>query len=144
MARGNIYDKSYSDRYMRIKKIERVGPLLEQMLFDDICSLKTLELEFDVSNPTVKSLRNMNTSVSHNTLNKFCYIIGFYLHKETVAVENYQKHVRERDLWLEKLYKMKETYHKIYGESANDVEDLIKKKVDLPLFVTKGLETIKH
>ena len=38
MARGNAYDKSYADRYMRVKKIERVGPLLEQMLFDDICS----------------------------------------------------------------------------------------------------------
>lgn len=54
MARGNAYDKSYADRYMRVKKIERVGPLLEQMLFDDICSLKTLELDFDISNPTVK------------------------------------------------------------------------------------------
>ena len=40
MARGNAYDKSYADRYMRVKKIERVGPLLEQMLFDDICSLQ--------------------------------------------------------------------------------------------------------
>ena len=44
MARGNSYDKSYSDKYLKEKKIKRVGPLLEQMLFDDICSLKTLEL----------------------------------------------------------------------------------------------------
>lgn len=138
MARGNSYDKSYSDKYLKEKKIKRVGPLLEQMLFDDICSLKTLELDFDISNPTVKRLRRMDSSVSHNTLNKFCYIIGYYLHLETEAVENYQKHVKDRDLWLEKLFKMKDAYHKIYGDSADDVEDLIKKKVDLPLFVTTG------
>ena len=39
-------------------------------------------------------------------------------------VENYQKHVKERELWLKKLYDMKEKYHKIYGDSADDVEDL--------------------
>ena len=140
MARGNSYDKSYSDKYLKEKKIKRVGPLLEQMLFDDICSLKTLELEFDISNPTVKKLRCMNPKVSHNTLNKFCYIIGYYLHQETVAVENYQKHVKERELWLKKLYDMKEKYHKIYGDSADVVEDLIRKKIDLRKFVTQGIK----
>lgn len=42
-------------------------------------------------------------------------------------VENYQKHVTERELWLNKLFDMKERYHKIYGESADDVDELIKK-----------------
>ena len=141
MARGNSYDKSYSDKYLKEKKIERVGPLLDQMLFDDICTLKTLELEFDISNPTVKKLRSMKSSVSHNTLNKFCYIIGYYLHQEIEAVENYQKHVTERELWLNKLYDMKDRYHKIYGESADDVKDLIKKKkIDLRKFVTQGIK----
>lgn len=140
MARGNSYDKSYSDKYLKEKKIKRVGPLLDQMLFDDICALKTLELEFDISNPTVKKLRSMKSSVSHNTLNKFCYIIGYYLHQEIEAVENYQKHVTERELWLNKLYDMKERYHKIYGESADDVKDLIKKKIDLRKFVTQGIK----
>lgn len=141
MARGNSYDKSYSDKYLKEKKIKRVGPLLDQMLFDDICSLKTLELEFDISNPTVKKLRSMKSSVSHNTLNKFCYIIGYYLLQEIEAVKNYQKHVTERELWLNKLYDMKERYHKIYGESADDVRDLIKKKkIDLRKFVTQGIE----
>ena len=140
MARGNSYDKSYSDKYLKEKKIKRVGPLLDQMLFDDICTLKTLELEFDISNPTVRKLRSMKSSVSHNTLNKFCYIIGYYLHQEIEAVENYQKHVTERELWLNKLYDMKDRYHKIYGESADDVKDLIKKKVDLRKFVTQGIK----
>lgn len=140
MARGNSYDKSYSDKYLKEKKIKRVGPLLDQMLFDDICTLKTLELEFDISNPTVKKLRSMKSSVSHNTLNKFCYIIGYYLHQEIEAVENYQKHVTERELWLNKLYDMKDRYHKIYGESADDVKDLIKKKIDLRKFVTQGIK----
>lgn len=140
MARGNSYDKSYSDKYLKEKKIKRVGPLLDQMLFDDICTLKTLELEFDISNPTVKKLRSMDSSVSHNTLNKFCYIIGYYLHQETVAVENYQKHVKEREIWLKKLFEMKERYHKIYGESADDVEDLIREKIDLRKFVTQGIK----
>lgn len=140
MARGNNYDKSYADRYMRKKKIERVGPLLDQMVIDDISPLKMLEIEFDIANPTVRKLRNMNSSVSHNTLNKFCYIIGYYLHQETVAVENYQKHVKERELWLKKLFEMKERYHKIYGESADDVEDLIRKKIDLRKFVTQGIK----
>lgn len=141
MARGNSYDKSYSDKYLKEKKIKRVGPLLDQMLFDDICSLKTLELEFDISNPTVKKLRSMKSSVSHNTLNKFCYIIGYYLLQEIEAVKNYQKHVTERELWLNKLYDMKERYHKIYGESADDVRDLIKKKkIDLRKFVTQGIK----
>lgn len=80
----------------------------------------------------------MNPKVSHNTLNKFCYIIGYYLYLETEAVEKYQKHIKGHDLWLEKLFKMKDAYHKIYGDSADDVEDLIKKKVDIPLFVTTG------
>lgn len=140
MARGNSYDKSYSDKYLKEKKIKRVGPLLDQMLFDDICTLKTLELEFDISNPTVRNLRSMKSSVSHNTLNKFCYIIGYYLHQEIEAVENYQKHVTERELWLNKLYDMKERYHKIYGDSADDVKDLIKKKIDLRKFVTQGIK----
>lgn len=141
MARGNSYDKSYSDKYLKEKKIKRVGPLLDQMLFDDICTLKTLELEFDISNPTVKKLRSMKSSVSHNTLNKFCYIIGYYLHQEIEAVENYQKHVTERELWLNKLYDMKDRYHKIYGDSADDVKDLIKKKkIDLRKFVTQGIK----
>lgn len=140
MARGNSYDKSYSDKYLKEKKIKRVGPLLDQMLFDDICTLKTLELEFEISNPTVKKLRSMKSSVSHNTLNKFCYIIGYYLHQEIEAVENYQKHITERELWLNKLYDMKDRYHKIYGESADDVKDLIKKKIDLRKFVTQGIK----
>lgn len=140
MARGNNYDKSYADRYMRMKKIERVGPLLDQMVIDDISPLKMLEIEFDIANPTVRKLRNMDPSVSYNTLNKFCYIIGYYLHQETVAVENYQKHVKERELWLKKLFEMRERYHKIYGESADDVEDLIRKKIDLRKFVTQGIK----
>lgn len=140
MARGNSYDKSYSDKYLKRMKIERVGPLLDQMVIDDISPLKMLEMEFDIANPTVRKLRNLNLSVSHNTLNKFCYIIGYYLHQETVAVENYQKHVQERELWLKKLFEMKERYHKIYGESADDVEDLIRKKIDLRKFVTQGIK----
>ena len=140
MARGNSYDKSYSDKYLKRMKIERVGPLLDQMVIDDISPLKMLKIEFDIANPTVRKLRNMDSSVSHNTLNKFCYIIGYYLHQETVAVENYQKHVTERELWLNKLYDMKERYHKIYGESADDVKDLIKKKIDLRKFVTQGIK----
>ena len=55
-------------------------------------------------------------------------------------MENYQKHVTERELWLNKLYDMKERYHKIYGESADDVKDLIKKKIDLRKFVTQGIK----
>lgn len=53
MARGNRYDKSYADRYMKIKKIERVGPLLDQMIIDDISPLKLMKMEFDIANPTV-------------------------------------------------------------------------------------------
>ena len=140
MARGNRYDKSYADRYMKIKKIERVGPLLDQMIIDDISPLKLMKMEFDIANPTVRKLRDMNSSISNNTLNKFCYIIGYYLQQETVAVENYQKHVKERELWLKKLYDMKEKYHKIYGDSADDVEDLIRKKIDLRKFVTQGIK----
>lgn len=140
MARGNRYDKSYADRYMKIKKIESVGPLLDQMIIDDISPLKLMKMEFDIANPTVRKLRDMNSSVSHNTLNKFCYIIGYYLRQETVAVENYQKHVKERELWLKKLYDMKEKYHKIYGDSADVVEDLIRKKIDLRKFVTQGIK----
>ena len=139
MARGNNYDKSYSDRYLRMKKIERVGPLLDQMIIDDIAPRKILEIEFNIANPTVRNLRDMDPTVSHNTLNKFCYIIGYYLHQETEAVENYQKHVRDRELWLKKLFDMREKYHKIYGESADDVEELIKKKIDLRKFVTQGI-----
>ena len=45
MARGNRYDKSYADRYMRKKKIERVGPLLDQMIIDDISPLKLMKME---------------------------------------------------------------------------------------------------
>ena len=140
MARGNNYDKSYSDRYLRMKKIEKVGPLLDQMIIDDIAPRKMLEIEFDIANPTVRNLRDMDPTVSHNTLNKFCYIIGYYLHQEIEAVENYQKHVKDRELWLKKLFDMREKYHKIYGESADDVEDLIKKKIDLRKFVTQGIE----
>ena len=64
MARGNRYDKSYADRYMRKKQIERVGPLLDQMIIDDISPLKLMKNEFDIANPTVRKLRNMKPSLS--------------------------------------------------------------------------------
>ena len=134
--------ESLAVRLMRLSYIERIGTLLGIMIGEDISPRKSIVNEFHVAYDTIRKFLKFDTTIQFETIAKFCYIIGYYLHLETEAVENYQKHVKDRDLWLEKLFRMKEAYHKIYGESAKDVEKLIEKKIDLPHFVTQGSETM--
>lgn len=74
------------------------------------------------------------------TIVKFCYIIGHYLHEEYEAVENYKSknHIKDRAKRLGRINQLQREYEKIYGAGAEVVEDLIKKKVDLRQFVNKA------
>lgn len=138
MAQGRTYSKSKADAYMRGKLVEEVGAVLDQMLLEDITNLKTIVSDFGTTYDTLRDLRDKQKSISHDTIRKFCYIIGYYLSQEIQKVEKYEKSVIERESRLKMLYDMKETYKKIYGMQAIVVLNLIHKRKDIKAFVLQG------
>ena len=138
MTQGRVYNKTYADIYMKGKLVEEVGSLLDHMLMEDIATAKIIKADFGTSFDTIRYLKNKENSISHDTIRKFCYIIGYYLSKEIQAVEDFKKNVRERESRLQMLYEMKETYKIIYGMQANIVLNLIHKGEDIKAFVMQG------
>lgn len=138
MTKGRVYNKTNADTYMRGKLVKEVGALLDQMLLEDVTTLKIIISDFGTTYDTIKDLRNKNSSISHDTIRKFCYVIGYYLSQEIQAVEDFKKNVRERESRLKMLYEMKETYKKIYGMQATIALNLIHKGTNLSAFVLQG------
>lgn len=135
MAQGRGYMNSYADGYMRDKVVKEVGTLLDHMIEEDITTPKLIKMEFGFSYDTIRDLRRNNSSISFETIRKFCYAIGYYLSSEIQAVEDCKKYVREREARLTMLNEMKENYKKIYGMQATVVLNLIHKGKDLVAFV---------
>ena len=138
MTQGSGYKNSYADGYMRGKVIEEVGTLLDHMVNEDITTPKLIKMEFGFTYDTIRDLRKKKSSISFETIRKFCYAIGYYLSKEIQAVEGYKKDVTTRESRLKMLYEMKETYKKIYGMQAAVVLNLIHKEKDISAIVLQG------
>lgn len=83
-------------RLMRLSYIERIGTLLGIMIGEDISPRKSIVNEFHVSYDTIRNFLNFDSKIKIETILKFCYIIGHYLHEEYEAVENYKskKHLK--------------------------------------------------
>lgn len=126
-------------RLVRLSYIGRVGTLLGIMIDEDISPRKSIVNEFHISYDTIRGFLNFKSTIKFETIAKFCYIIGYYLHEENEAVENYRskKHIKDREKRLGRIRQLQGEYEKIYGPGAEAVEDLIKKKVDLRQFVNK-------
>lgn len=127
-------------RLMRLSYIERIGTLLGIMIGEDISPRKSIVNEFHVAYDTIRKFLKFDTTIQFETIAKFCYIIGYYLHEECEAVENYRskKHIKDRDERLACINQLQREYKEIYGAGAEAVENLIKKKVDLRQFVNKA------
>lgn len=127
-------------RLMRLSYIERVGTLLGIMIGEDISPRKSIVKEFHVAYDTIRKFLKFDSTIQIETILKFCYIIGHYLHEEYEAVENYKskKHIKDRAKRLGRINQLQREYKEIYGAGADEVEDLIKKKVDLRQFVNKA------
>lgn len=127
-------------RLMRLSYIERIGTLLGIMIGEDISPRKSIVKEFHVAYDTIRKFLKFDSTIQIETIVKFCYIIGHYLHEEYEAVENYKskKHIKDRAKRLDRINQLQREYKEIYGAGAEAVEDLIKKKVDLCQFVNKA------
>ena len=123
-------------RLVRLSYIRRVGALLGIMINEKISSRKLIVDEFHTSYDTIRRFLKIKPTIKFETIAKFCYIIGYYLHKEYKAAENYKskKHIKDRDVWLDRIKQLQRQYGEIYGPGAEAVEDLIKKNVDLRQF----------
>lgn len=86
-------------RLVRLSYIERIGSLLSIMIGEDISPRKSIVKEFHVSYDTIRKFLNFDSKIKFDTIAKFCYIIGHYLHFEYEAVDNYKskKHITDRD-----------------------------------------------
>ena len=127
-------------RLMRLSYIERIGTLLGIMIGEDISPRKSIVKEFHVAYDTIRKFLKFDSTIQIETIVKFCYIIGHYLHEEYEAVENYKskKHIKDRAKRLDRINQLQREYKEIYGAGAEVVEELIKKKVDLRQFVNKA------
>lgn len=125
---------------VRLSYIGRIGTLLGIMIDEEISPRKLIVDEFHVSYDTIRRFLNFKDTIKFETIAKFCYIIGHYLHEEYEAVENYKskKHIKDRTKRLGRINQLQREYKEIYGAGAEAVEDLIKKKVDLRQFVNKA------
>ena len=132
--------ESPSVRLMRLSYIERVGTLLGIMIGEDISPRKSIVKEFYVAYDTIRKFLKFDSTIQFETILKFCYIIGHYLHEEYEAVENYKskKHIKDRAKRLGRINQLQREYEEIYGAGAETVENLIKKKVDLRQYVNKA------
>lgn len=131
MAKGRTYINSYADECMKEDLIKEVGSFLEELIVKDIAPLKMIKKDFPITNPSIRKLRDLKPSVSYETIREFCYIMGYYLHEEENAVRNGEKHLDDKNDWLNYLSDLKERYLGIYGRSAKFVMSLIEDNIDI-------------
>ena len=137
-----VFSDSPAEMSVRLSYIEKVGTLLGIMIGEDISPRKSIVSEFHVSYDTIRDFLKFKSTIQYDTIVKFCYVIGHYLHVEFEAVKNYQSkgHIKDRDERLLVVKSLQRQYEEIYGPGAEVVNDLIKKKTDLRKYVTQGLK----
>lgn len=127
-------------RLVRLAYIERIGTLLGIMIDEGISPRKSIVKDFHVSYDTIRNFINFDPDIKFETIAKFCFVIGHYLHEEYEAVDNYKskKHIKDRDERLARINQLQRQYEEIYGSGAEKVMELIKKKVDLRQYCESG------
>ena len=141
MARGRTYINSYADKCMREDIIREVGSFLEELIDKGIAPLKQIKKYFPITNPPIRKLRDLDPTVSYETIREFCFIIGYYLHEEENAVRNGKKHLDDKDDWLNYLSDLKKRYLDIYGRSAKFVMGIIEDNIDVREMLNRNNET---
>lgn len=110
------------------------------MIDEDISPRKSIVKDFHVAYDTIRKFLDFDPNIKFETIAKFCYVIGHYLHVEHEAVDNYKskKHITDRDERLARIKQLQRQYEEIYGPGAEKVKDLIRKKVDLRQYCESG------
>lgn len=128
-------------RSVRLAYIERVGTILGIMIDEGISPRKSIVKDFHVAYDTIRNFLNFDPDIKFETIVKFCYVIGHYLHVEHEAVDSYKskKHIKDRDERLARIENLKRQYEEIFGLGAEVVKDLIRKKIDLRQYCESGL-----
>ena len=129
-------------RSVRLAYIERVGTILGIMIDEGISPRKSIVKDFHVAYDTIRKFLDFDPNIKFETIAKFCYVIGHYLHVEHEAVDSYKskKHIKDRDERLARIKQLQRQYEEIFGAGAEVVKDLNKKKIDLRKFVTQGIK----
>ena len=132
-AKGTEKSESPAVRLVRLAYIESIGTLLGIMIDEGISPRKSIVKDFHVAYDTIRKFLNFDPDIKFETIAKFCYVIGHYLHVEHEAVDNYKskKHIKDREERLARIENLKKQYEEIYGPGAEKVKDLIRKKIDL-------------
>ena len=132
--------ESLAIRSVKLAYIESIGTLLGIMIDEDIYPRKSIVKDFHVAYDTIRKFLDFDPNIKFETIAKFCYVIGHYLHVEHEAVDNYKskKHIKDRDERLARIKQLQRQYEEIYGPGAEKVKDLIRKKVDLRQYCESG------
>lgn len=135
MSRGRNYMNTTADIRTRVRYIEEVGTLLDQMINEDIVSLKDIENEFPITYDTIRKLRKIDHTTSFETIRKIGYIIGHYLHVKHVEFNNCKGKLRISEDKLILLNRLQNKFEEIYGLQAIIVKEMIDKKIDIREFL---------
>ena len=76
MSRGRNYMNTPADIRTRIRYIEEVGTLLDQMINEEFVALKDIENEFPITYDTIRKIRKIDHTTSFESIRKAGYIIG--------------------------------------------------------------------
>lgn len=137
MSRGRNYMNTLADIRTRIRYIEEVGTLLDQMVNEEIVSLKDIENEFPITYDTIRKLRKIDHTTSFETIRKTGYIIGHYLHVKHVEFNNCKGKLRISEDKLILLNRLQNKFEEIYGLQAIIVKEMIDKKDDIRKFLNE-------
>ena len=121
--------ESLAIRSVKLAYIESIGTLLGIMIDEDISPRKSIVKDFHVAYDTIRKFLDFDPNIKFETIAKFCYVIGHYLHVE---------HIKDRDERLARIKQLQRQYEEIYGPGAEKVKDLIRKKVDLRQYCESG------
>ena len=135
MSRGRNYMNTPADIRTRIRYIEEVGTLLDQMINEEIVALKDIENEFPITYDTIRKIRKIDHTTSFESIRKAGYIIGYYLHVKHVEFNNCKGKLRISEDKLILLNRLQNKFEEIYGLQAIMVKEMIDKKVDIREFL---------
>lgn len=130
MSKGRVYSKTYADTLMRERMVREVGAFADHFLNEELTTPTLVCQDFGIDFKTTKALRLAKTSVSFETLRKFCYVFAFYIDKKTKEAEQ-DKNLVRRKVRLEEYDKITEAFKAIYGFEATFVLELCDKHKDL-------------
>lgn len=130
MKKEQIFSKSYAGQLLKRRKIEEVGTLVDHIINEGITCPKRILEDFGIDYKTTKALRCCRSTVSNDTLGKFCYAIAFYLEEWNKHIEADTNIIKRRE-GLDSFNLLLDRYKSIYGIEATCVLELARKNYDL-------------